>query len=529
MVDGVNPKLLWMLSAIAFGVLVIACLNFMNISIANARRRNIETVIKKVSGASPASLIVDFFAETSFLVIISMMISIYAIYLLFPSFNALLEKNINVNFSDSIIWIGITGFGILTTLISALYPSVFLSRPSPSGVLLHNKESDKNKLTFQKSFVILQFTITIILGLVQLFIFKQISFMQNHETGFDKKNLITLSVGSLAENGNDRLKSTNLFIQALDKYQSQYGYGKASVTEFVPGFGFNNNFKIYPYEGNFSNGMELLSCDVDENFANVFGLKIINGRFFSNDYPTDRDALVMNETAYKKLGWNTLDGKAVGLFSKDNRKDIVGVISDVNVESLQNPVGPMIYQFGRHHMYPRYVTLRLNPEKRSESIIFIKKQWTDMFPGIPINIESIDEKYKAAYGAEKKLGTITGLFSILALFLSVLGIFALSTLETEKRVKEIGIRKINGARTAEVMTALNLDFFKWVAIAFVIACPVAWYSSHKWLSNFAYKTELSWWIFALTGTTAIGIALLTVSWQSWRAATRNPVEALRYE
>lgn len=529
MVDGVNPKLLWMLSAIAFGVLVIACLNFMNISIANARRRNIETVIKKVSGASPASLIVDFFAETSFLVIISMMISIYAIYLLFPSFNALLEKNINVNFSDSIIWIGITGFGILTTLISALYPSVFLSRPSPSGVLLHNKESDKNKLTFQKSFVILQFTITIILGLVQLFIFKQISFMQNHETGFDKKNLITLSVGSLAENGNDRLKSTNLFIQALDKYQSQYGYGKASVTEFVPGFGFNNNFKIYPYEGNFSNGMELLSCDVDENFANVFGLKIINGRFFSNDYPTDRDALVINETAYKKLGWNTLDGKAVGLFSKDNRKDIVGVISDVNVESLQNPVGPMIYQFGRHHMYPRYVTLRLNPEKRSESIIFIKKQWTDMFPGIPINIESIDEKYKAAYGAEKKLGTITGLFSILALFLSVLGIFALSTLETEKRVKEIGIRKINGARTAEVMTALNLDFFKWVAIAFVIACPVAWYSSHKWLSNFAYKTELSWWIFALTGTIAIGIALLTVSWQSWRAATRNPVEALRYE
>jgi len=189
----------------------------------------------------------------------------------------------------------------------------------------------------------------------------------------------------------------------------------------------------------------------------------------------------------------------------------------------------MIYQFGPHHMYPGYVTLRLNPDKRAQSIELIRKQWTELFPEIPFNFESIDEKYKAAYGTEKKLARITGIFSILAMLLSLLGIFALSTLEAEKRVKEIGIRKINGAKVTEVMTLLNRDFFKWIFISFIIACPAAWYSIHVWINNFAYKTELSWWIFALAGIIAMGIALLTVSWQSWKAATRNPVEALRYE
>lgn len=529
LVPGVSRAYLWILSAIALGILIIACLNFMNISIANSGKRNIETVIKKLSGASPAGLITDFFVETALLVFLSLIISIYAVYLVFPSFKTLIGKDIIVNLSDPIFWIGIAGFCILTTLIAGLYPSIFFSRPSPTKVLLFNKESDRNKLTIQKSFVVLQFTITIILGITQLFIIKQIGFMQNHDTGFDKNNLVTISVEVLGDNGNDRLNKTNLFIQSLEKYQTQYGYGKASITEFVPGFGFRNYFKIYTYEGSYGDGLELLSCDVDENFSEVFGLKILNGRFFSKDHPTDRDALIINESAYKKLGWNSLDGKAVGLFSKDNRKEVVGVINDINVKSLQYPIGPMIYQFGRHHMYPRNVTLRLIPERKSESIEFIKTQWNELFPGIPFNIESIDEKYKASYGAEKKLARITGIFSILAMFLSVLGIFALSTLESEKRIKEIGIRKINGAKVTEIMSLLNWDFLKWVALAFIIACPAAFLIIEKWLHQFAYKTELSWWIFVLVGLVAFGVALITVSWQSLRAGTRNPVEALRYQ
>jgi|WetSurMetagenome_2_1015567.scaffolds.fasta_scaffold01820_4 putative ABC transport system permease protein len=529
LIPGIDPIYLWILAAIALGVLVIACLNFVNLSIANSGKRNIETVIKKLSGASPGGLVADFFAETALLVFMSLLVSVYCVYLLLPAFKSLIQQDIIVNLSDPVLWVGIAGFGVLTTLLSGLYPSIYLSRPSPVKVLLNNKLTNKNKLTFQKSFVVLQFVITIVLGITQLFIFKQISFLQNHATGFDKKNLVTIPVRALEENGNERLKKTTLFAQALEKQQSQFEYGKASITEFVPGFGFRNNFKIYTYEGKYTDGMELLSCDIDENFKDVFGLKIIKGRFFSKDFSTDKDALIINETAYKKLEWNSIDGKEVGLFAKEDRKQVIGVISDINVMSLQYPVEPMIYQFGRHHMYPGYITFRLNPDKRNETVQFIKDQWTGLFPGIPFSLESIDEKYKSAYGAEKRLAGITGVFSILAMVLSLLGMFALSTLEAERRIKEIGIRKINGSKVFEIIAMLNRDFLKWVTIAFVIACPVALYSLHKWLSGFAYKTVLSWWIFALVGFIALAIAFLTVSIQSWRAATRNPVEALRYE
>lgn len=528
-VPGLDPMFLWILASIALGILVIACLNFMNISIANSEKRNIETVIKKVSGASLRTLVGDFFAEIAFLVFISLMVSFLGVYLLLPFFNSIIEKNIIVNLSDSIFWYGTVGFGIIAILISGLYPSIVLSRPSPVKVLLHNKEADKNKLTFQKSFVVLQFTITVILGITLLFIFKQISFMRNHETGFNKENLVTIPVRSLGHDTDDRMKNTTIFVQMLEKYQSQYDYGKASVTEFVPGFGFRNLFKIYPEGSTYTDGMELLSCDVDENFQDVFGLHIINGRFFSKDYSTDNDAIIINESAWEKLGWKSVEGKSVGLFTKDNRKKIVGVINDINVRSLQYPVQPMIYQFGPHHNYPGYVTVRLNPDRMRESIEFIKKQWIDLFPGIPFGFESVDEKFRNSYGAERKLARITGVFSVLAIFLSLLGIFALSTLAAEKRIKEIGIRKINGAKTAEVVAMFNKDFLKWVVLAYAIGSPVAWFVIYRWMQNFAYKTELNWWVFVIAGIIILGLAMLTVSWQGWMAATRNPVESLRYE
>ncbi len=198
---------------------------------------------------------------------------------------------------------------------------------------------------------------------------------------------------------------------------------------------------------------------------------------------------------WKKLGWKSLEGKYLGLFSRDNRKEIIGVINDINVKSLQYPVKPMIYQFGRHHNYPGYVTIRLNPDKKAESIQFIKTKWSELFPDIPFSFESVEEKFNNAYGSEKKLAGITGVFSILALLLSSLGIYALSALEAEKRIKEIGIRKINGARVSEVMIMLNKEMVKWVIISIIIGIPFSIFSINKWLQSYAYKTQMSWWIF----------------------------------
>jgi putative ABC transport system permease protein len=528
-VPGVDPVYLWILSAIAIAILLIACLNFLNISIANAGRRKMETGIKKVYGASSRTLIGDFFAEISFLVIISLIISFFAVNILLPYFNNLIEKNIAIDYSDSIFLAGAFGFAALTIFISGLYPSIVLSRAPSVKVMLQRKMESHNKLTFQKGFVVLQFVISIGLGIIQFFIFKQISFMQNHEAGFNKENLIALSARALGNNANERLKNSAILVQELEKYQAQYGYGKAAVTEFVPGFGFRNQFKVFPGGNAYPEGMEVISCDIDENFTDVFGVKMVQGRFFSKQYSTDVDAIIINESAYKKFGWTSIEGKTMGLFNEGNQKVVVGVINDINIKSLQNTIDPMIYQFGRHHNFPGYINVRLNPEKAAESIEFFKKTWMRLFPDIPFAYEAVDEKFKTAYGEEEKFARITGVFSILAMLLSLLGIFALSTLESDLRVKEIGIRRVNGARFLEVMFLLNKDIVKWVVVAFVISVPIAWIAVHRWIDNFAYKTSLSWWVFALVGFLAVVVAIITVSWQSWKAATRNPVDSLRSE
>ncbi|MDD4191852.1 MAG: hypothetical protein PHI28_11005 [Mangrovibacterium sp.] len=246
----------------------------------------------------------------------------------------------------------------------------------------------------------------------------------------------------------------------------------------------------------------------------VFGMRMIQGRFFSGSFSTDMEsAVLINETALTKLGWDSAAGKQIGLISKKNRKTVVGVINDINVVSLQYPVKPMIYQFGPHHNYPGYIAVRLRPGNEAESLGFIKRQWGKLFPDIPFEFERVNEKYKADYGEEERLSKITGIFSILAAVLSALGVFALSTLQSEKRIKEIGICKVNGAKITEILAMLNQDLMKWIAVAFVIASQVAWYAMNKWLGNFAYKTGLSWWIFALAGLLALAIALLTVSRQ----------------
>jgi putative ABC transport system permease protein len=525
----VSPLYLWLLFAIALGILTIACLNFINISISNSGKRNMETGIKKVHGASSGAIVRDVFFELSILVLISLAISILAVHLFLPYFNNLVQRDITVNLSDPVFWIGILGFGVITVLSSGLYPAIFFSRPAPVKVLLQKKNRITSNLTFQKSFVVLQFTLTIILAITLLVLFKQISFLRHHDTGFVKENLVTIPVQLLGNDGEERMKQSALFIESVENSQARYGFGKASLTEFVPGFGFRNLFKLYPDTESPDEGIEMLSCDVDENFLDVFGLSLKRGRFFSPDFPADRDAILINESAFKKLGWKSVDGKSIGLFSKENRKEVIGVVSDINVNSLQHPIRPMIYQFGRHHNYPGYLTMRIQASKKKESIDFFRTRWTELFPDIPFAFESIDEKFRTAYGEEERLTQIIAIFSVLAILLSLLGILALSALESESRTKEIGIRRVNGAGVRVILSMLNRSFLKLVALAFLIACPAGWYVSHRWLNHFAYKTDISWWIFATAGFLTLAVASLTVSLQSYRAASRNPVECLKYE
>jgi putative ABC transport system permease protein len=274
----------------------------------------------------------------------------------------------------------------------------------------------------------------------------------------------------------------------------------------------------------------MVVTSVDEHFSDVFQIPVISGRTLSDTIASDRFKNVMiNETAARKLGWDDPIGKRLRFKHEEEPVTVIGVLKDINIRSLQTQIEPVVYRYTGANWLAGYVTLRINQSNYPQTIKFIRETWEELAPGIPFQYFFIKDKYIERYNDEERLANIVGTFTIIAVFLSCLGLFALIAWLSIQRTKEIGIRKINGAGIIEVMYMLSIDYIKLVAISFVIACPIAWFIMYKWLQNFAYKTDLSWWIFALSGIIALAIAIVTVSLLTWRAATKNPVEALRYE
>ena len=263
---------------------------------------------------------------------------------------------------------------------------------------------------------------------------------------------------------------------------------------------------------------------VDVEYAKTFQLKLKEGRFFSSEFSTDAAAVVINEKAAEIMGFKNPIGEILTT-SQGLKLKIIGVVKDFHFQSLHTKIEPLMMHLDNGF----FCFVRIKSGNITSTVESIKKTFKSYNLAYPLDFKFLDEDYNKLYQTEERMGKIFGYFSFLAIIISCLGLIGLSLFMTEQRTKEIGIRKVNGARISEVMVMLNKDFVKWVAIAFAIATPIAWYAMHRWLENFAYKTELSWWIFALAGLLTLGVALLTVSWQSWKAATRNPVEALRYE
>ena len=326
----------------------------------------------------------------------------------------------------------------------------------------------------------------------------------------------------------DKFNKAKVYSSELEKQGASYGISTGSVTEDIPGFYFENSFTVNPVDASIGECL-VISTAVDQNFTNVFGVDVVAGRFFSDQYGTENEAFIINETAMKQFGWKNIDGKFLKLSFEDSKCPVIGVMKDIHPTTLKEPIPPMIYRYGLQNNFPAYITFRILPQYENQTIALMKKTWEAIFPDTPFTYLNVKETYYKNYIEEQRLSKIIGIFALLAVSLSLLGLLGLITFYSERRIKEIGIRKINGARVSEILAMLNKDFIKWIIIAFVIACPVAGYSINKWLQTFAYKTDISWWIFVLAGIIVLAIALLTVSWQSWRAATRNPVEALRYE
>jgi len=510
-------KSIYILGTIAILILVVACINYINLSYSVNSRRNIELGIRKIIGARRRQLIAQYISESSIMVGLSIIISMEVISFLLPWFSTLLGSDLVKNIPVIKLVSGMVILYVLLTLITGLSSAWISTRKSPVETLKKPLEG-KNFISYQGVLVLFQFGISIALIASTILINRQMSFIKNLDLGFSREQLLIIPISD------QKIRSKmGTFKQEL---LSNPNILSASVTSDLPG-GIKYVTSVN-YDG--VDPMKLPTMaflEVDSSFLNTYGVHLKEGyRLNDKSCPYSGTQYIMNETAVNSLGWKDPVGKK---FSTYNGKDgfVTGVISDFHFKSLHEKIEPMF-------LYMRetdrgYIAVRINSSGISASVDFTKKVWERIISDTPFEYYFYDNYYDQLYRKESMLARIIVIFSIIAILIACMGLFGLAAYASEKRTKEIGIRKVNGAVVTEVMLMLNREFVKWVSIAFLIATPVAWIALHKWLEGFAYKTGMGWWIFALSGVAALVVALLTVSWQSWRAATRNPVEALRYE
>ncbi|MGQ7869069.1 ABC transporter permease [Sunxiuqinia sp. sy24] len=506
---------------ISFVILLVSLLNFTNLTIAKLIKRSKELGLKKSIGANQWQIIKQVLTEVLIVCILAIGVSLLFIQVANPFINQLFDIDFKVYYHEPVIyWSTLAVIGLCLTIIAIFIAVFFLSRNSTIDILAQRNNFLGSYLL--KSLLVGQVTIVIVLTSGTFLVNKQIDFVLNKPLGFEKENIVVLHMKDLK-------KDAGVFTKELRK-QSQ-------VTEVG---------MAYQYFGYPTQTLSLEDLGIEGTaelvFANYDYLKTMDVKLIENWINPTADTvrgMVINNHLYKRLmekhgsieALNAYQQSQVAQRGENNYQAIkfIGVAEDFNYNSAHENIGDFVFRLDEARNRARFAHIRLGNGSLHAGMDAIKKVWNEYYPNQEMDYFFMDEKIAQQYKAESILSRILFAFSSIGILISIIGISALALFISQQRTKEIGIRKVNGATISEILTMLNKDFVKWVAIAFVLACPIAWYAMSKWLENFAYKTTLSWWIFALAGLLALGIALLTVSWQSWRAATRNPVEALRYE
>jgi len=487
----------------------------MMLSLSQAFNKVGEVGIRKAIGARPVNIFGLFFTENSILTFTSLAIGAFLCTLLLPIFNQLAYTEIYtglINIPQILVFVTlILSIVVLTT---SVIPILKLMKIQPNLLLSKNLKS-RNKNSVTQLFVTLQYVLSIILIILTISIIRQTNFMKYKDLGFSAENIIDLRIYHLNKSQKTALR---------DELRNNPGIINLTLTDRDYTSGRSSNF-IKNKNGKLSQTRLL---DVDNNYISTLSLNLTQGENFTESSSTNQ-SIIINEKLLSFLGFKEdAIGQIVDVDGQDYR--ITGVVKDFHYDSMKEEIQPlMLLPRTEEIKRGKFIFIKYNPAQLSQLIPFIQNTWKKITPDKELDFHFWDEQLNQRYQAEERWSQIIAYAAIIAIIISSLGLFGLTLMVINQRVKEIGIRKISGAKISEVITMLNKDFLKGVAIAFVVASPIAYYAMNKWLENFAYKTTLSWWIFALAGVLALGIALLTVSWQSWRAATRNPVEALRYE
>jgi putative ABC transport system permease protein len=501
-------------------VLLLACINYINLTTAGAIKRAKETSVRKVVGATRSQLVRQFFVETLLISAFAVLIGVVLFKMLLPLFSQWLGQVYTFPLNSMNISL-IVGFIIVISFISGLYPASVLSSFKPAISLKGNFTHSLRGEFIRKSLVVFQFSITIALVASIMIISKQMNFIRNKSLGFNSNAVVEINYYG-DENVSNRYSSIrNEFLNS--PYILNVSRHNSNV---VGGLG-NGWTTTQDINGN-EISTSLYAMGVDENYFDTYGMKLAAGRFFSTDFPTDSTkALVVNEAAVRTFGWKTPENALGKRFDTGvNAKYVIGVVKDFNFEALHKPVEAMRISYAKQG--PE-ISLKADARHIDAALNHIQKTWKAMVPEVPLEYSFIDERIKDQYNNEQKMQTVFYVFAGLSLFIASLGLFGLSVFVVERKVKEIGIRKVLGANVSGIVGLLSKDFVKLVLIAIFIATPLAWYFMNNWLNDFAYRINIEWWMFVVAGIIALLIALITVSFKAIKAAIANPVKSLRTE
>ena len=522
-----NIQYVWIFSIAALFILLIACVNFMNLSTARSASRAKEIGLRKVMGSLRSQLIKQFLTESLLMVGLAFILGIGMAQFALPYYNELADKSLSLPFASTGFW----SIAFLSTVavgfIAGSYPAFYLSGFKPIKTITGKLRHKAGNLNLRNGLVVFQFLIAVLLIIGTLVIQQQMNYIQNKKLGYEREQVLLLDDTHILG------EQTRAF---KDELLTNPKISSVSVSGYLPVPSNRNDSPLCKSpEIREDNCVSIQMWNIDQDYLATMGMELVAGRNFSDDMPTDSNAVIINETAAKILGFDNPIGKKLfgGAGSIDRESGslggsstIIGVVKDFHFESLRQNIGALSFWLQPSN---NHISIKANSDQIATLIPEIESSWKAMAPGQPFNFRFLDESFDRLYRSETRISSIFGIFSGLSIFIACLGLFGLAAFATERRTKEIGIRKVLGATTANLVALISKDFLRLVVIAMVIAIPIAWYFMNQWLQDFAYRVNIQWWIFFIAGILAIAIAFATVSLQSIRAALANPVDSLRSE
>ncbi|HYC27964.1 MAG TPA: FtsX-like permease family protein, partial [Chitinophagaceae bacterium] len=519
-----NVQYVYIFSAVALLVLLIACINFMNLATARSANRAREVGIRKVLGTMKRQLITQFLTESTLMVLIGLLLAILIAALVLPWFNQMSSKTLTMQtlFEWKFVWV-LVALPFVVGLLAGSYPALFLSGFQPIQVLKGKLNMGSKSGGFRSVLVVIQFFFSIALIICTIVIFQQLNFIQTTSLGFNKDQVLIIDDAYALDKNTDAFKNEVLRLP---------GVKSGTFSGFLPVSNSSRNDNTYWTQPviDSKSGFNMQTWRVDYDYFKTLGMEVLQGRAFSKDFGSDSNAVVVNERMAKMLNTDNPIGKKIYTLGNDGKDvvsfNIIGVVKDFHFESLRQNIGPLCFKLGKSTYLASF---KIETKNLKQLIDQIGAKWKTMAPTMPFRHRFLDESFDEMYRTEQRVSKIALTFSILAILVACLGLFGLASFMAEQRTKEIGIRKVLGLSMEGIVRLLSKDFLKLILIAFVIASPIAWYCMHRWLQDFAFRVNISWWVFALAGFVAVCIAMLTVSFQAVKAALANPINSLRTE